>query len=308
MKTISADRIRHDLFHLCRDPLPYRKANWTRPGQTMHSLDETDVFIRSQLEAAGCLVNTTTHRVQAFRCDETKPVHHWYSKPKPGDPWFDVANLEVILAGSEYPKEIIQLISHKDSMSWIDSPGAHDNATGTVANMDLARVLATRSLRRTVRILFCNEEHTPWTSQHAANTAAERGDEIIAVLNVDSLDGKSDTDMARGRLSHVVTYSTAEGQRLADLIANIGAREKTGLEVSVSHKERVNDDDGMFIKAGYGRTVMNVGSFPYADTEYHLPGDVPERVNVENVALSAQLILTAVLEIDAKGVSSFDPT
>ena len=148
LQRISAGRIRHDLFYLCDDPLPFRKANYTRPGQAVSSLCEADRFLRAQLESAGCTVTATTHRAQAFRCDEAKPIHHWYSTPEPSDPWYDVVNLTAALVGSERPEEIIQVVSHKDSMSWIDSPGAHDNAVGTVANLELARVLATLPLKQ----------------------------------------------------------------------------------------------------------------------------------------------------------------
>ena len=184
-------------------------------------------------------------------------------------------------------------------MSWIDSPGAHDNAVGTVANMELARVLATCDLKKSVRVLFCNEEHTPWTSRFAAEAAAARGDHISAVLNVDALDGKSEKDMAADKMTHVVTYSTDEGRALAEFMVACGARHKIGLDVRVALKQQVNDDDGMFINAGFRTTVMNTGSCPYADSEYHLPGDVLERVNIENVVRSTQLLLAAVLDIDA---------
>ena len=302
---ISAERIQGDLFRLCRGPLPFRKVNFTRPGQSVNSLVEADGIIRGQLESAGYEVASTTHQVQAFRCDSTKPIHHWYSKPAPEDPWYEAANLEAERPGHEFPEEIIQLISHKDSMSWIDSPGAHDNAVGTAANMELARVLAGLRTKRTVRILFCNEEHTPWTSRFAAEAAAERGDNIIAVLNVDSLDGKSDEDAATGKLSHVVGYSTEEGRPLAEFIAACADRNGIGLDVRVFFKEGVNDDDGMFINAGFRTTVINLGSWPYADSEYHLPGDIPERVNIENLARSTRLLLAAILEIDAGGADAF---
>ena len=306
LQRVDAERIRRDLFHLCRDPLPFRKVNYTRPGQDVDSLAEADRFISGQLESAGYEVTSTTHQVQAFRCDDTKPLHHWYARPDPDDPWYYAANLEVTRAGQTTPEEIIQLVSHKDSMSWIDSPGAHDNAAGTVANLELARVLATCDPDRSVRILFCNEEHVPWTSRHAAVAAAARGDDIIAVLNVDSLDGKSDEDVAAGRLTHVVTYSTDEGKPLAELVASCAARHDIDLDAQAVFKEKINDDDGMFINAGYRRTVMNVGSFPYTDSQYHLLGDVPERVNIENIVRSTQLILAAILEIDARGTAAFN--
>lgn len=299
LERVSADRMRRDLFSLCRDPLPFRTVSYSRPGQSASSLDEADALIRGVLEEAGYDVTTTKHRVQPFRCDRSKPLHHWYAKPEPGDPVYDAANIEAVRPGRVLPEEIIQLVSHKDSMSWIDSPGAHDNAVGTVANMELSRVLAGCELRRTVRVLFCNEEHTPWTSRFAAEAAAARGDRIVAVLNVDSLDGKSDEEMASGRLTHVVAYSTDGGRELAELVAACAPRYGIGLAVRTVFKERVNDDDGMYINAGFRRTVMNLGSWPYADSEYHLPGDVPERVNLENVLLSTRLLLAAILELDA---------
>ncbi len=296
---VSAERLRRDLVHLSRDPLPFRAVNQVRPGQTRNTLEEADGFIRGELASAGYAVVSTVHRVQAFRCDRGKPLHHWYSPPDPGDPFHDIANLEAAWPGHQLPREIIQLVSHKDSMSWIDSPGAHDNAVGTVANLELARAVAGLRLRRSVRLLFCNEEHTPWTSRFAAEGAAARGDHIVAVLNQDSLDGKSDEEMAAGTLSHVVAWSTEEGRGLAELVAGCAARHGIGLEVRVAHKEEVCDDDGMYINAGFRRTVMNLGSWPYADSQYHMPGDTPDRVNIRNLALSTMLVLAAVLELDA---------
>jgi hypothetical protein len=299
LERISAERLRRDLFHISSDPLPYRAVNQQRPGQRRTTLEEADDFIRGELESAGYAVASTTHRVQAFRCDRAKPLHHWYSTPDPADPFHDITNLEATRRGRELPDEFIQLVCHKDSMSWIDSPGAHDNAVGTVANLELARAVAALPLRRSVRVLFCNEEHTPWTSRFAAEAAAARGDRIVAVLNQDSLDGKSEEEMAAGRLSHVVCWSTEEGRALAERVAGFAARHAIPLEVRVAHKEQVNDDDGMYIHAGFRRTVMNIGSWPYADSQYHLPGDTPDRVNIRNLTLSTMLILASILELDA---------
>ena len=302
LKRVSGDRIRRDLRYLCSDPLPFRKVNYTRPGQKRNSLAEADAYIRWNLETAGYEVTTTTFRVKPFRCDSTKPLHHWYSPPEPDDPSFDAANLEVTRAGRSRPGEIIQLVSHKDSMSWIDSPGAHDNAVGAVVNLELARILATCDVHHSVRVLFCNEEHTPWTSRFAAEAAAARGDHIIAVLNVDSLDGKSDGEMASGAMTHAVGYSTDEGHALADFVASCAGRYDIGLDVKVFSKDKVNDDDGMFINAGFRTTVMNIGSWPYADSQYHLPGDVFERVNIENVVRSTHLLLATILDLDTEAM------
>ncbi|HAA73849.1 TPA: hypothetical protein DCE37_01860 [Candidatus Latescibacteria bacterium] len=63
----SWERIRRDLFYLSKDPLPFRKANYTRSGQTKSTLEETDDYIRAQLAEAGCGFRETRHQVQAFR-------------------------------------------------------------------------------------------------------------------------------------------------------------------------------------------------------------------------------------------------
>jgi hypothetical protein len=307
IEKVSADRIRRDLFYLCRDPLLFRKVNYTRPGQIDCSLVEADEYIRDQLQSAGYDVETTYYQVQAWRCDKTKqPPNQWFSEPDPSDPWYDAANLEATRRGQEHPEEIIQLISHKDSMSWIDSPGAHDNGTGTVANMEIARILADCPLKRSARFLFCNEEHWPWTSRFAADAAATRGDRIIAALNQDGLDARSDADMLAGKLIHSIAYSTDEGKPLAEFIESCAGRYGISLDVRTRFKPNVNDDDGMYIKAGFRTTVMNTGGG--GDTEYHLPGDIPERVSLENVVRSTQLILAAVLEIAEDGADAFRKT
>ncbi len=85
LQKVSADRIRRDLFYLCRDPLPFRKVNYTRPGQSVNSLVEADAYIRGQLKSAGYDVTTTQHKVQAFRCDRTKtPSNQWFSTAAAG--------------------------------------------------------------------------------------------------------------------------------------------------------------------------------------------------------------------------------
>lgn len=299
LEAVSARRIRDDLRYLCVDPLPYRTVTYTRPGETVHSLEEADRYISRVLEGAELDVISTTHRVQAFRCDESKPLHHWYASPEPDDPWYEVHNLEAEIRGRSRAHKIIQLVSHKDSMSWIDSPGAHDNACGTVVNLELARMLRGVATESTVRWLFCNEEHTPWTSRFAAEAAAERGDDIVCVLNLDALDGKAGEQMAAGAKTHAVVYSTEEGRVLAEKVAACAASFEIGLDVTVGKKDRVNDDDGMYINAGYKAAVMNIGSWPYGDSQYHLPGDVAERVDIENLVRSTRLILAAVLTLDA---------
>lgn len=328
---VSCERLRHDLFYLCRDPLSFRTVTYTIPWHTKNSLDEADEFIAAEMRKYSDRVTMIPYKLKPFRCDSTKPLHHWYSRALPDDPWYDAHCIEVVIPGTKYPDDIIQLVSHKDSMSWINSPGAHDNAVGAVANMELVRVLSQARPERTVRVLFCNEEHWPWYSKEYAENARKRGDRIIAVFNQDSLCGKFEVAAAAQEKTMAAVYSSWEGKPLAEFILHENLKYGLPLTVSIAPKLamqadsgaaaahspsgadreqaefmfQVNDDDGSFIKAGYSRTVMTIGSYPYGDTQYHLPGDIPERVDIVNLALSVKLLLATVMDLSELGDSAF---
>jgi hypothetical protein len=295
---ISEANLRRDLFYLAKDPLPFRKANYTLPGHKRSTLAEADAYIERRLRGCGYKVEDDLCEVQAYACDLTKPRHHTYAKPACDAPFFTVRNLYAKKTGRRCPKEIIVLVAHKDSQSWIDSPGAYDNGVGTVALLELARVLARYESERSIWFLWCNEEHRPWTSVVAANNCRQRGDNLIAIFNTDSLGGKSDEDIAAGRKTNVTLYTAPEGKCLADLMAEVNDAYKIGLVQSSYQRKSPGDDDGSFVKAGYPSAVANLGSYPYMDSAYHEAGDKPERVDFANVRMSAQATLAAVLRLD----------
>ena len=87
------------------------------------------------------------------------------------DPWYTAYNFYAEKRGQAHPGEILLVLAHKDSQSWVDSPGANDNAIGTAGVLEMACVLAEYSPQRTIRFLFSNEEHWAWTSITAAQNA-----------------------------------------------------------------------------------------------------------------------------------------
>jgi hypothetical protein len=132
IKAVDPERMSKHLFYLAKDPLPYRKLNLTLPGHSKNTLYEADDYLAGKLEAAGYDVEREGVQVQAFRRDTTKPKNAQYSPPKPEDPWYTAYNLYAEKKGRSHPEKIIVVCAHKDSQSWIDSPGANDNAIGTV--------------------------------------------------------------------------------------------------------------------------------------------------------------------------------
>jgi hypothetical protein len=295
---VDQEKISGNLFYLSKDPLPYRKLNYTIPGHTANTLYEADDFIASKLESWGYNVEREGCRVQAFRRDTSKPIRSQFAAPEPEDPWYTAYNIYAKKQGETYPDEIMIFISHKDSQSWIDSPGAYDNAVGTVANMEIARILSDYPSQRSIWFIFCNEEHRPWTSVTAANNAKERGDNIIAVFNLDGLGGKSQEDIDAGQKTNTTLYTTPDGEHLADLMAEVNETYKIGLIQQKCQRKSPGDDDGSYVKAGYTVAVANIGSYPYADPNYHDEGDIPELVDLPNLRMSTQASLAAGVRVD----------
>ncbi|NWG12397.1 MAG: M28 family peptidase [Acidobacteria bacterium] len=298
IRAVEVDRISRHLFYLSKAPLPYRKLNFTLPGHAKNTLYEADDYLAGKLELWGYGVQREGVQVQAFRRDTTKPKHAQYSRPMPEDPWYTAYNLYAERKGRSRPDEIILVLAHKDSQSWIDSPGANDNAIGTAAVLEMARILAGHRPERTIRFLFCNEEHTPWTSVTAAENARKRGDKIIAVFNLDGLGGKTAEETARGAQTNVTAYTEPAGRRLAELMSAVNTRFAIGLDQRIVQRKAPGDDDGSFVKAGYSAAVINIGSWPYGDPNYHAETDIPEKSDVPNAARVVQATLAAILTLD----------
>lgn len=302
LAAVDPARMKKHLFYLSKAPLPFRKLNATLAGHEKSTLHEADDYLAAQLTNSGYIVRREAVRVQAFRRDRRKPITAQYSPPNPEDPWYTAYNLYAERPGRSRSDEFIVILAHKDSQSWIDSPGANDNAIGTVGVLEMARVLADYPLQRTVRFLWCNEEHTPWTSVTAAQKAKARGENLIAVFNMDGIGVKSAEDTAAGKKTNVTVYTEPAGKRLADLMARVNERFAVGLEQRAAQRTRPGDDDGSFIKAGYPMAVINIGSWPYGDPNYHQEGDTPEKTDVENAAMTVRATIAAVLTLDTAGL------
>ena len=304
LEQIAVDRIRTDLFYLASDPLPVRKLNFTIPGHTKNTLYEADEYIQAKLPTPEYAIEKEGVRVQAFRRNHEKPIHAQYERPEPEDPWYTAYNIYAKKRGVACPDEVIVVIAHKDSQSWIDSPGGNDNAIGTVCTLEMARVLADYVPRRSIWFVWCNEEHAPWTSVTTAQNARRRGDNIVAVFNNDGLGRNSPEEGRAGQLSNVTVYTEPEGEELADTIAAVNETYDIGLTLSRVKRERPGDDDGSFINAGYPRAVLNIGSYPYKDPNYHTEGDTAGNVNLANAVAASKAVLAAIVHVDRHGVGT----
>ena len=166
---VDPQRMSKTLFYLAKDPLPYRKLNFTLPGHAKNTLYEADDYLAGRLESWGYRVRREGVRVQAFRRDASKPKHAQYSPPMPEDPWYTAYNLYAEKKGRSRPER--------------DHPRAGPQGFAELGRFAGGQRQRDRDRRaswrwpacwpstpseRTIRFLFCNEEHVPWTSVTAA--------------------------------------------------------------------------------------------------------------------------------------------
>src|SRR5437879_3539074 len=142
LKQIEEERLRRSVYYLAKDRLPYRKLDFTRLAHTENTLYEADKWIDSQLDGGDDSVEREARPVRALGYDAAKPVRHRYAPPPPDAPLQTAYTLYAKKSGRRHLEEIILLLAHKDSQSWVDSPGAYDNGVGTAAVLEIARVLA----------------------------------------------------------------------------------------------------------------------------------------------------------------------
>ena len=107
------------------------------------------------------------------------------------------ANLVVTRTGVRYPKQIILIGAHYDSV--YGSPGANDNASGVAALLELSRLFAGIDPQQSVRFAaFTNEEPPFFTTDRQgsavyARNARTRGDDIRFMVALETIGSYSNT-------------------------------------------------------------------------------------------------------------------
>ncbi|MDP6418425.1 MAG: M20/M25/M40 family metallo-hydrolase [Candidatus Krumholzibacteria bacterium] len=103
--------------------------------------------------------------------------------------WND--NVVCVKPGAVYPDEVVVIGAHYDTINYSGNsyaPGADDNATGSVAVLEAARVLFDIEFERTIIfICFSGEEEGLVGSDAWAGDAASAGMDIVGMLNLDMI-------------------------------------------------------------------------------------------------------------------------
>jgi hypothetical protein len=202
-------------------------------------------------------------------------------------------NVVATLPGTLFPDRQVIVCGHYDSTSDRPTslaPGADDNASGTAAVLEIARVLAATPLDFSVKfICFSAEEWGLYGSKHYAEAAAAAQQDIVAVINMD-----------------MIAYPDRHPWRF-DVISN---------EISRGLADRYRANAAQY--AGLTVNTMIFGSWPYSDQSpfwdhgyealcvienedpqnpnYHTTSDTLSTLNLDYALLAVKASLATVVD------------
>jgi len=221
-------------------------------------------------------------------------------------------NLEISRPGNS---EIIVIGAHYDSVA--GSPGANDNASAVAALLELSRVLAAHTTRRTVRwVAFVNEEppffQTPQQGSRVyARVCRQRGEDVRVMISLETIGFYSDQRGSQRYPFPLGLFYPSRGHFVA-FVSNLSSR---GVMHEAVRAFRAHSDfpveccatlaavpgvdwsdHGSFWHEGY-HAFMVTDTAPYRYPHYHEASDTPDKVNYEALARVTSGLCATVLTL-----------
>jgi hypothetical protein len=224
-------------------------------------------------------------------------------------------NLAVELRGGARADEIVVVGAHYDSVS--GSPGADDNASGTAALLELARVFGGRGFERTLRLVWFVNEEPPYYlgdemgSRRYAARSKQRDEKVTSMLSLETIGYYSD---AEGSQQYPAPFGRFYPSR-GDFIGFVGNL-RSGLLVrrcvaafrtttsfpseGLAAPEFVPgiawSDHSSFWEHGY-QAVMVTDTAPFRYPHYHAATDTPDKLRYDRMARVVAGLSRVVLDL-----------
>lgn len=183
-------------------------------------------------------------------------------------------NVIGIKSGVLYPDSIYTVIcGHFDAISYMApdiAPGADDNASGTTAAIEAARVLQNYDFEYSIRfIAFSGEEFGLYGSEYYAQQAYTLGDSIRGVFNADMI---AYSDAQPEDLDVIGKISNPSCDWLADFFIAAADSYTTLLTYKYLTSSWIPSDNQSFLDYGYPG-LLGIEDYSVINPWYHSPGD-----------------------------------
>jgi hypothetical protein len=216
---------------------------------------------------------------------------------------YPTRNIVATIPGKATPEQIVIVGAHYDSTSndaYALAPGADDNASGSAAVMEMARVMSRQEFDRTVRfICFSAEELGLLGSRHYAQEAAQKGEAIQGMIDLDMI------GYAAKVPEDLDLISNSSSEWLANLFVSCTGLYTTLPIVKSIRPSVTGSDHSSFWDQGYS-AVMGIEANPLTNPFYHRTTDTLATLNMDfaESVTRASLATAAILAQPASTPSS----
>jgi hypothetical protein len=210
-------------------------------------------------------------------------------------------NLEAEKVGTELPNEVIVVGAHYDSA--FTSPGANDNGTGAAATLELARIFAKKSPKRTVRFVEFTNEEPPffWTEDMGslvfAKQIAQHREKVVAMLSLETMGYFSDTPGSQNYPFPIGLLYPNQGNFIG-FIGNLNSGDLVRHSIGLFRRHAQFPSEGIslpgwipgvgwsdqwaFWQKGY-KAIMITDTAPYRYPYYHTLDDTLDKINFDKL-------------------------
>lgn len=185
-------------------------------------------------------------------------------------------NVYALQQGIEYPGRMYIICAHYDDKpSGSIAPGADDNASGTAAVLEAARIFSKYQTSNSILYaLWDMEEQGLIGSAAYSNLASARGDTILGVINLDMIAWDSNDDM----VMDIHTSSISNSLELSDTVRFVNTTYNIGLTPVVKNPGTPASDHASFWENNYS-AILLIESFSDFNLYYHKTSDLLSAFN-----------------------------
>jgi hypothetical protein len=204
-------------------------------------------------------------------------------------------NLVVTIPGIVTLQKECVMVAHYDCA--YDAPGADDNASGTSAVMEAARILKDYQFESTIELLAVSaEEPGTMGSGEYASQARNQNRSITGVVNGDMIGYP-----IKGDVTRLVLGSFMARNWLVDSAIVYNQRYSIGARLDTFIDSTAASDHGPFAMAGYDALDVAEGTpqeiWAGGNPYYHKPSDSLDKLNAGLMRRAAQLMIATVAEL-----------
>jgi hypothetical protein len=222
------------------------------------------------------------------------------------------SNVEAELPGKRWPREIIVIGAHYDSLA--PTPGADDNASGVASLLTLAEIFAGNPQGRTLRFVAFTNEEPPWFqtadmgSLRYAKELRAKGENVVAMLALESIGYFSDQPGSQHYPPPLDQLYPDTGNFLAVVGSPAHARLVDFVHSAIGYSGAIPvqkgalppqtpgvgwSDHWSFWENGYP-AVMLTGTAPFRNPNYHQPTDTAATLDYERLGRATAAIRQAI--------------